>query len=181
MMAEADVRRLFFALWPDAGVRARLAALAQRIPAERARVVHPDDVHLTLQFLGPVPETRIPCLIESADAVVADGSQASIELSLRRLGYWSRPRVLWCAPEMCPAPLGMLVQALGERLTRCGFTPERRAFAPHVTLARKCPGKLVQALEPMTPIPWTAAGFVLVESLSVARPPRYKVLHSWPL
>ncbi len=179
-MAEAEVRRLFFALWPDTGVRVRLAELLGRIPTERARPVHPDDVHLTLQFLGPVPAARYACLGEAADALAAEGLQP-IVLPLQRLGYWKRPKVLWCAPETCPAPLGMLVQALGERLTRCGFTPEARAFAPHVTLARKCPAGLNAALAPLEEIPWTAREMVLVESLPVARPPRYQILRRWPM
>lgn len=179
-MAEADLQRLFFALWPDAGARARLNDLIRRIPADRARPVHPEDVHLTLHFLGAIPRARHPCLIEAADTVTADRG-GPIELPLRRLGYWKRPRVLWCAPETCPLPLGVLVRALGERLTRCGYTPERREFAPHVTLARKCSGGVAATLQSMEPIPWIARELVLAESLPVARPPRYKVVHRWPL
>ena len=179
-MAEGDLQRLFFALWPEAVVRQRLEALLRRIPADRGRPVHPADLHLTLHFLGDVPAQRHPCLVEAAEAALAEGTEP-VELPLQRLGYWRRPRILWVAPELCPASLGILVQSLGERLTRCGYTPERREFAPHITLARKCSAGLLRVLEPFEEIRWSARELALVASLPVSRPPRYRVLHSWPL
>lgn len=180
-MAEpADVRRLFVAVWPDAEVRRRLAEIGRRIPTGRARPTHPDDLHLTLQFLGVVPAVRFPCLVEAVGAV-SRTAPGPVELRLDRLGYWRRPRILWCGPQRTPAGLVRLVDRLGERLAGCGYPPEHRRFAAHVTLARKCPAAVSPSLGDIEPIAWEVGELALVESLSVPRPPRYRVVQRWPL
>ena len=72
-----------------------------------------------------------------------------------------------------------LVDALGERLAAVGYPREDRPYRPHVTLAREV-RRLDERLLPRA-FPWESADFVLVESLSVAEPPRYKVVARWPL
>ena len=71
-----------------------------------------------------------------------------------------------------------LVHALGDRLSGCGFRPEKRDYRPHVTLARKV--QPIPACKLERPVFWQVAEFALV----VARPgqrPRYRVERSWIL
>ncbi|MEJ2577123.1 MAG: RNA 2',3'-cyclic phosphodiesterase [Gammaproteobacteria bacterium] len=172
----AEVKRLFLALWPDAAARQGLAALARAValPAG-ARRVHPEDLHLTLQFLGAVPLERLPAVREAAAGVEAE----PVGLELTRVGCWPRPRVAWCAPDETPAELSGLVARLGARLAAVGYPAESRPFRPHVTLARKvrrlADARLVQ------PLFWRCADLALVESLARPAPPRYQVLEHWPL
>jgi 2'-5' RNA ligase len=169
-------RRLFFALWPDAQVRAALAALLDGDAIPRAaRRVHPEDLHLTLQFLGPVPDERLAAVCAAAAGVKA----AAIAFELNQLGHWPRAQVVWCAPEETPSALTQLVAALGTRLAEAGYPPESRPYRPHITLARKTRRAKDGPLP--VPIPWRCADFVLVESLPVADPPRYQVVGRWPL
>lgn len=171
-----ETRRLFFALWPGAELRRELAALARGLELpERARRVHPEDLHLTLQYLGPVPVDRMDAVRAAAGGVHA----GPVTLDLARVGCWPRPQIAWCAPLDVPSALPDLVDRLGERLAAVGYPREDRPFRPHVTLARKV-RRLDERPLPRA-IPWESADFALVESLSVAEPPRYKVLGRWPL
>lgn len=166
---------MFFALWPDASTRQALRRL-QRLPEVAAgRRVHPEDIHLTLAFLGQVEDDRLPCLEAAADAV--QGVPFSMQVA--RLGHWRGPRVAWAAPTECPAGLAELEGRLWERLASCGFEREARPFSPHITLARKA--RPFEARPLPEPIPWEAHDFVLVTSLSDPGGARYEVLRRWPL
>lgn len=169
------MKRLFFALWPDEVVRKALAGCALQRAGRHARPVHRDDVHMTLQFLGNVPEERVPILEKAASELVAP----EIRITLTHLGCWPRPRVAWCAPDETPAALTKLVKDLGGLLADVGYAPERRPYSPHITLARKV--RSMPGTRLAKPIEWTAHEFVLVESRSVAEPPRYRVLTRWAL
>jgi 2'-5' RNA ligase len=174
-LAENAVQRLFFGLWPDPAARQRLAALGTSLDVPGGRPVHPEDLHLTLQFLGPVPAQRLAAVLAAAEQV--DG--APFELLIARTGYWRRPRIVWCAPLDTPPDLAALVSRLGERLAAVGYPPESRPYSPHVTLARKARGAPNGPLA--EPIRWPATSFVLAASESVPEPPRYRILRRWPL
>lgn len=167
--------RLFFALWPDEETRAALKALQREPGPASGRLVHPQDLHQTLVFLGQVDAQRLPCVLAAADRVHA----AATSLELTRLGYWRGPRVAWAAPDETPEPLLDLVDQLWTNLSDCGFEREARPFRSHVTLARKVRPFATAALGRQ--IPWEVRDFVLVTSLSEPSPPRYKVLQRWPL
>jgi 2'-5' RNA ligase len=140
--------RLFVALELPEPVRRRLGALqAQLREAAGARAgevkwVSPDAVHLTLQFLGAVPEERLP-LVNDAVSAAAAGA-APIALEARGAGGFPsarRPRVLWAGIGGDLAALGALAAALGERLAPLGYAPEDRPFSPHLTLGRAREGR----------------------------------------
>lgn len=173
-MAESPRQRLFFALWPDQRVRRALAALGRDAGARDGRPVHPEDLHLTLLFLGPVAAERIDAIAAAAGSVPF----RPFRLAIDHYGWWKRPRILWCAPAETPAPLIQLFQGLQTVLAGQGFTPEKRPYSPHITLARKVvrgrAGTLAQ------PILWPVDGFVLVASRTHGDPPRYQVLKKWP-
>ncbi len=168
--------RLFFALWPPPAARAQLTEWTQTLHAAvGGKPPHPEDLHLTLVFLGGVPAHRLPELRALAAAIPF----SSFRLTLARAGCWKRNRVAWCAPEAIAPLLARLVTSLEARLTAEGFAYDRRPFAPHVTLARnaRCPetelsGKLIH---------WPVKNFVLAQSRSApAGSPRYDVIGSWP-
>ncbi len=173
-MTDAPAQRLFFALWPDPAVCRALADLARRAGAKGGRPVHPEDLHLTLAFLGQVPQERFDDVIAAAGAV----SFAPFELRIDRYGWWSRSRVAWAAPAETPPPLLDLYRSLGEALSERGFPPEPRAYRPHVTLARKLGRGRAGDLE--RPLIWKVRDFVLVSSRTHGDPPRYRVLKRWP-
>jgi len=166
--------RLFFALWPDAAVRRRLVELCAGLPRHHGREPHPEDLHLTLAFLGELDTERRGCAEAAADRVRAE----PFLLRLDQVGYWPRPRILWCGASECPESLLGLLATLHHGLLRCGFAPERRPFVPHLTLARKAPRLDGLRLDP--PIDWPAAELVLAGSRLGERP-SYQVLRRWAL
>ncbi len=167
-------RRLFFALWPEPEVRRALVAADRRLGREGRRVAA-DKLHLTLVFLGATPADRQACFSTAAAAVPGE----PFELVLDRFGYFPRPRVLWLGSSQPPAALDRLVAALVPALARCGFVPESRPFAPHVTLRRKA--RRLPALQPETPVVWPVRDFCLCESASTPEGVQYRVLERWPL
>ena len=168
-------KRLFFALWPDEAARARLAALQSTLPQHQGRWVHPDDLHLTLQFLGSVEPARQACIAEAARAVRGK----PFELTIDQLDFWAKPQIVWAGAREVPAPLKQLVKELGRNLLACGFEPERRPYRPHVTLLRKTTPMQGRTL--VEPIPWNVDHFVLVESRPGGDPPWYRPIEGWEL
>lgn len=200
MTAETDAvtatARLFFALWPPAGVADALHATARScagcavaVPAaldadgaprasrsSGARVMQPDTLHLTLAFLGEVPLARLDAL----RALAARLRLPPFVLTLDRLGYWPAPRIVWAGCATLPAPLARLAGELDGALRGAGFALPDRPFAPHVTLLRGVPPPGPAALPSPPAIIWPVAGFVLVVSTPGAST-NYRVLGHWPL
>ncbi len=168
-------QRLFFALQPAPEIRTRLWRLARSLPLARERLTHPDDLHATLAFLGMVEADRLGAVT----AVAAQIRAEPFTLQIDRLDYWPRPKVAWAGPSRVPPGLEQLVVDLWAGLASCGFEPETRPYRAHITLARK--GGAIEAGTIEPPIPWEVGDFVLMQSLSVAEPPRYKVLQRWAL
>ncbi len=170
---DSDERRLFLALWPEDDERRQLAELAASV-AGRRRV--PDaNLHLTLVFLGATTADRLTAY----QAALADVPVPRLELLLDRYGYWPQPRILWLGSSRTPPELYELVADLHRRLRGCGFTPERRAFQAHITLARKFPGP-APVQPPAAPVRWLVEDVALVESLRDRTGSRYQVLCRWP-
>lgn len=165
-------RRLFFALWPDNGVRVKLLRVAReyvRRPPSAA------NLHMTLVFLGDCTEQQLSC----SRAAVAGLEAPMFELEMDYLGAFPRAGIQWLGLGSVPAQLPQLVAQLQQALTGCGFEPEKRRFVPHITLARKVRKPLVRA--GLEAIHWPVRDFVLAESVSVSGGVEYRVLDRWPL
>ena len=168
-------KRLFFALMPDEKICQQLADLHRHLPHRDGNRVHPQDLHVTLQFLGAVSSDQQVCVTKVADRIAS----AAFHLEITHLDYWSRSRVLVAEPESFPQELTELVKMLGDKLQRCGLAPEKRAYRPHITLARK-----TRAI-PKMPLPeaisWHVDHLFLLESRPDISPPWYRVIDSWML
>lgn len=168
--------RVFFALWPDAGTRGRLAQAAQRLQATcGGRILKPDNIHLTLVFLGDVDRTRLDAL----RAAAAGATAPRHTLLLDRFGWFRRNRVAWAGPAQMPPALPQLVHRLEQVLRQECFSFDARAFEAHITLARRADCKEVPTLP--EPIPWPVSEFVLVESELGERGSTYTIIGRWPL
>jgi 2'-5' RNA ligase len=100
------------------------------------RWIPPENFHVTLKFLGEVPEHRL----EAVEAALSGVAQATQRMDLEISGFGAfptirRPRVLWVGVEPTPA-LRCLKQDIEWALSDCGFDRETRAFHPHLTLGR---------------------------------------------
>ena len=167
-------RRLFFALWPDDGVRDALGEWQRHCLPQDVQPTLRADLHMTLHFLGQVETTRLAELELLGDYI----KQKVFDLQLDELGFFARPQVLWAGPSEAPPALLRMQQALGEGLAQMDFPCEKRAFSPHVTLARKVKAK--PQVADLTSISWRVSQWALVESRS-GRRPLYAPLALWDL
>ncbi len=135
--------RLFVALALPQETRVRLRHLATALPG--ARWLPPENLHLTLRFLGEMPGHRA----EELDDALAALRGRGFSLQLSGVGCFEkagRVQALWAGAERSQ-PLEHLQTKIETAVKRIGFGPERRRFTPHVTLARldnTPPGKLVE-------------------------------------
>ncbi|MBI3774344.1 MAG: RNA 2',3'-cyclic phosphodiesterase [Gammaproteobacteria bacterium] len=167
--------RLFFALWPDDATRTRCAKLATQLAEHGGRPVSAGNLHITLSFLGSVDNVQRACAERAADAVQAQPAT----LTLSRLGYFPKPRVVWLGAEPVPFALADLAADLNHRLDGCGIALDARPFALHMTLLRKAHGPAV--LNVPEPIVWKIQSFSLVKSETLTTGPIYSVIRTWPL
>lgn len=162
-------RRLFYALWPDDATRLALQALQEEIPGRRIR---PDNLHMTLAFLGEQDSERVEPLKEILRALPAFESLLSIDV----LGYFRGARIAWAGMTEPNPALIHWQGALRDELAAGNFIgPRLETFQPHITLARDArrPAHTVLAV----PIRWPANRVVLVESLGgIGRPTVYRII-----
>lgn len=176
LSADPEKARLFLALWPQAGLQEQLARATRKlVRASGGRGVMPHNLHITLIFLGTIDSTLRLCV----ESVAAGVRVPAFTLSLRRVGYWPRPRILWLAPEETPRPLTRLVALLREGVARCGISADQRPFTPHLTLARKAQRAARASLE--APLEWSVDRFCLVRSRTYPDGVEYGVAVEWGL
>ena len=134
--------RLFVALEIPSAVRDNLAALIGKLRAadalsskNKARWVRPENLHVTLKFIGEVDAGRLDAMRAALGEISAAGA---VELRFRGVGFFpneKRPRVLWAGIAASPN-LAPLADEIDARLEKLETARETREFAPHLTLAR---------------------------------------------
>jgi len=180
----APTDRLFLALLPDAGARARIAETVERLRAEhglKARAVQPDKLHVTLFHVGDFPGIPPGLLDKVGTAASQAARMAPFDVTFDRAGSFAgrpgnRPFVLRGGDAL--APLMAFQASLTEALARVAVVRKERPFTPHVTLLYDDPLVAEQRLPPVT---WTAREFVLIDSLMNQKDKRYDMLARWPL
>ena len=141
MRAPEESWRLFIALATPASVRAKLTAHIDRLrkscPEVSASWSREENLHLTLKFLGETPVAKVESLSQAAAR--AAGALERFELVVKGCGSFpprGQPRVLWLGIEDPSGGLSKLHQRLEDECFQAGFARERRAFHPHLTIAR---------------------------------------------
>jgi len=135
--------RLFTAIELASGARravsacqSGLAALLSRPGDDSLRLVRQEHLHLTLVFIGDVDQARVP---EIQTTMSADIGLPPFEVELASCGVFppdGPPRVLWLGVGLGHAQLVKLFGLVSRRLEQVGVHPERRPFAPHLTIGR---------------------------------------------
>jgi RNA 2',3'-cyclic 3'-phosphodiesterase len=127
--------RLFVGLdLPPEVVRNLERLLDELRPTARIQWSPPANLHITTKFIGQWPEERLPELKAALDAIP---SRATIPVHIRRVGFFPNPhapRVFWCGIEA--AGLDVLAADTDRATASLGVESEKRAFSPHLTLAR---------------------------------------------
>ena len=133
--------RLFVAVDLDEKARAALAAEQQRVRAASEsgspiRWVRPEQLHMTLVFLGEVEPPRVDAIVEVLGRPI---DQPPIALAFAGLGVFpprGAPRALWIGVATGDQELHRVQQAIADRVARLDIPLENRPFTPHLTLGR---------------------------------------------
>ena len=118
-------------------VMAHSRRLREAVPEAQASWSRMDNVHLTLKFLGEIPQSQVKLL--SIAAAEASTGHGTFQLSVQRCGVFpthGEPRVLWIGIEDLKGRLAELFSRLEDQCAKAGFPREPRPFHPHLTLAR---------------------------------------------
>ncbi|MBS1270492.1 MAG: RNA 2',3'-cyclic phosphodiesterase [Gammaproteobacteria bacterium] len=173
MLDRAEPGRLFFAIWPDSTIRARLLEWSEAIRTDPgARPVPGPNLHITLVFLGAQDSPQT----EAVRRVATEITWSRASLVLDRIGYWKRSRIIWAGSREGSASLSALAADLYKGLRRIGFRIEERPIVPHVTLYRKAqrrPKWCERSIE------WSVEQFCLVKSRLSSAGAQYEVLERW--
>jgi 2'-5' RNA ligase len=186
--------RLFVALEIPAAVRDNLAAQIKELrdlPApladKRLRWVRPENLHVTLKFVGEVEAGKLDGI---RSALTAIGLDAPVDVRFRELGFFpdeKYARLLWVGLN-ASGNLPVLARNIDGALEGQGIARDERAFTPHLTLARFESGGLHEKLR--TAIQkngkrefgaFQAREFHLIQSKLKTSGAEYTTLASFPL
>jgi 2'-5' RNA ligase len=133
--------RLFVALEIPRDIRTALTAVVDDFRTldsrnkSRPRWTRPENLHITLKFIGHVPPDKLDSICAALSTV---RSSQSVELQFHSVGFFpneKRARILWGAVS-ASTNLGPLAAQVERALEPFGIQPEMRPFTPHLTLAR---------------------------------------------
>jgi 2'-5' RNA ligase len=187
--ASDSTYRLFVGIRLPSAIGHELAAWkesAQRVFSFQ-KWTHPEDVHITLQFLGDATP-------EIAEALAADLRQLAsqtqpLRLHAEGLGVFGppmAPTILWAGVAGELEALHALQSQIERICARHGFEAEARAYRPHLTLARRTRGAFSRAALAKAALPagvtaeWPVQDIVLYRS-HIGRKPAYEPLGVFPL
>ncbi len=177
--------RAFVAVSPPLEVREALAGAARELPVVgEVRWIRPENVHLTLKFLGDVSREDLPRIAGALEQVSL--RHGPFEAGLSSFGGFPsarRARILWAGIGEGSEPLRALARDVEASLEPLGFEREDRAYVPHLTLGR-ARGRPValEAVETPSPIPgFRVRSVELVESVLGGGGPTYSTLATYPL
>lgn len=147
------------------------------------KLVEPENIHITMRFLGAIPTIMVERVSEEMDGV----RFAPFDVEFRGLGAFpglGRMRVLWVGLGRGQAELRDIFGQLEPRLRRLGFPPDRRGFSPHATIARVRSGRNKERLrEVLMEMKYRGFGTMRAEALRLKRSvltpegPIYSTIH----
>ena len=167
---QPDFLRLFYALIPDDVTNARLQECQIHVSGKKTP---PENLHMTLFFLGNQPKRNLPALNRFLDRI----SFEPFEMKLDKIGYFPKIGLSWIGPEQTPAQLARMFEDTRQFLIPAYLKDKNENFRPHITLARRS-SKAEIKME--TPISWQVSRLVLIQSISSSEKgnhPEYRILH----
>lgn len=176
------MHRLFVGIRPPAAIRAQLLALMGGVPG--ARWQSDAQLHCTLRFIGEVDRHA------AEDIAIALGTVRfpAFAVALHGVGQFDsrgRPNAVWAGLRPHDA-LTQLHHKIDQAIVRAGQEPERRAYLPHVTLARLNRGagitdRFLEAHAGLTSAPFPVEHFLLFESTLGGEGAIYEAVERYPL
>jgi 2'-5' RNA ligase len=184
------MKRVFIAVKadPEGELQRMISTLKSVLTAENIRWIDPQNIHITLAFLGDTGEEKIKILAE----MLKDKCSGFHEFSFILAGTgvfknYRDPRVIWAGIKS-PEKLYALENKIAEGLKASGLVSEERPFKPHLTIGRikslKDTGNLKSILERYKEIELQKVdvrNVILYESILTQTGPIYKPLGNYSL
>ena len=165
-----------------------IARLREQVPKARASWARDTNLHLTLKFLGEIPQPSVADFSTAASQTVAGVSPFSIRLE--QTGAFpaqGQPRVLWIGVDDFSGALAGLHVRLEAESARAGFAREVRPFQPHLTIARLRNPEGARTLAAahqqakFNPVEIAVSELVVIRSELSSGGPKYTVISRHPL
>lgn len=133
--------RTFIAVHLPIELREALVSICAQLKSSpggsAARWVAPENIHLTLKFLGDVDDRRLPEVHKAIRDVCA--GVAPFRMDVAGLGCFpncARPSIVWAGITSGASELRVMARAIDSALGKLAFPKESRPFSAHITLAR---------------------------------------------
>ena len=131
--------RTFIAIELPEGIKRKISEVQEPLKKTDAFVswVKPKNIHVTLKFLGEVPEEKIEEVFLATEKALEGAKPFS--MSLKGMGGFPnlrRPRVIWIGAGSGQEELSGLAKRIEEEMEEIGFPRERRKFSAHFTIGR---------------------------------------------
>ncbi len=100
--------------------------------------VRPESIHLTLKFLGGVESQKLPHIFQAVEMSCTNFEAFPLKIATQgAFPGFKRPRVFWVGViDPSGKKLGELQAAIEKSLVPLGYSREKRAFKPHLTVGR---------------------------------------------
>lgn len=131
--------RTFIAIELPKEIKQSLANLQSDLKTTNADVkwVNPDNIHLTLKFLGEISDDKIDKITKIMQDISL--SKPSFSIHLSNLGAFPSirsPRVIWIGIEKGISETKELAKELEKKIEKIGIHRDNKGFSCHITLAR---------------------------------------------
>lgn len=138
---EYKMKRLFLAIpikTSDNDFIPLLDGMKRQLAHEkRINWVRPNNIHLTLKFIGDTPNEDIPKIIDAVDVMMKNHKRFTMDFNRTGIfGSRYAPRVLWLGMNDTPQELYDLEEDTLSTFDMLGYLRDRQNFVPHITLGR---------------------------------------------
>ena len=184
-MAGENVRSFVAVDLDDPEIKNRITKIQEDLERTGAslKIVHPQIMHLTLRFLGEIPQATVERIIEA----MGDLRFSPFDVEFSGVGVFPNIRrisVIWIGITKGQEQLAGVFEQLEPKLRQIGLAPDNKGFSPHLTIARVRTGlnkeTLAKAIESMREVEFGKMGVKAVrlkKSTLTPRGPIYTTLH----
>lgn len=146
--------RTFIAIELPKEIKDFLSRIQERLRASGADVkwVQPENIHLTLKFLGEIDGEKLEKIIRILED--ACGQKTSFPMRMAGVGAFPKikiPRIIWVGVDKGGSEAEEIAGVLEEEITKLGIPAEEKKFSAHITVGRSRSGlnrqKLIQEIE----------------------------------